>query len=373
MGDFFMKFLIGLIISLLLFFEINVSALELSAKSAVLYEPVTGEIIYQKNSSQRLPMASTTKIATAITVIENCDLNEVVTVSKKASEVEGSSIWLEEGERMTVSDMLYGLMLASGNDAAVALMEHIELKGKDFISLMNQTAKKAGCENTNFENPNGLDSENHYTTAYDLAKLSAYAVKNPVFAEIVKTKKKSISWESSKYNRVLSNHNKLLNMYDGCVGIKTGYTKKDGRCLVSYAKKNGIGLIAVTLNAPDDWNDHKNMLDYGFEKLEMEKIITKSKKFSPLSLSAVDGVSVNIGYEKDYSIPLKDSDNCEIKTVIFRIVPPVNKNDVVGYSQIFLNGRELAKINIISNDSYDLPESKKVIGALGLIFRKLIT
>ena len=256
-----MKKIFIILFPLIIFLNKNVFALELSARSAVLYEPLTDRIIYSYNENQRLPMASTTKIATAITVLENSNLDDIVTVSKKAAEVEGSSIWLEEGEHMTVNDLLYGLMLASGNDAAVALSEHLSKNNDDFIIKMNELAKKSGCLNTNFENPNGLDHENHYTTAIDLAKITAYSLKNDKFKEIVSTKKKSISWENHEYKRVIQNHNKLLTRYDGCIGVKTGFTKKDGRCLVSAAERDGIMLIAVTLNAPDDWNDHIKMLD----------------------------------------------------------------------------------------------------------------
>ena len=205
-GDFlFKKFLC--IILIVLNLGVRAKALDISARSAILYEPVTRTVVFEKNARAKLPMASTTKIITAITAIENMNLKDIVTTSKKAADVEGSSIWLEEGEKQTLENLLFGLMLSSGNDAAIAIAEH---KGYDeFIKLMNETAKKAGAENTYLKNPNGLDEEGHYTTAYDMALISAYAMKNDKFREIVSTKEKVIPWENHQWGRTLKNHNKL--------------------------------------------------------------------------------------------------------------------------------------------------------------------
>lgn len=325
---------------------------EISAKSAVLIEPLTKRVIFDKDKDKKRPMASTTKIATAITAIENADLSEIVTISKKASLVEGSSIWLSEGEKLTVEDLLYGLMLSSGNDAAIAIAEHIEGYDK-FIDLMNITAKKAGAYNTNFVNPNGLDDENHYTTAYDLALITAYAMKNPVFAEIVSTKTKQIPWQGHEWNRTLKNHNKLLSMYDGANGVKTGYTKKDGRCLVSSATRNDINLICVTLNAPNDWDDHKKLLDIGFSQLNPKEIVSKNDiKMVKVKNGVVDILSVKP--KDDIIIPILSNDKVDIKyNLPDQITAPIKVGDKIGYAEIQINSESVCDVLFVAGESVD--------------------
>ena len=210
-------------------------------------------------------MASTTKIMTAIVTIENLDLDRIVAVDDRAIGIEGSSIYLKQGEEISVRALLYALMLRSANDAAAALAYEISGSTEDFALLMNEKAAELGLSDTNFENPHGLDSENHYTTAHDLAIISAYAMSNQTFREIVSSRKALI--ESSAEKRMLINHNKMLSYYDGCIGIKTGYTKKSGRSLASAAERDGATLICITINAPDDWNDHKKLFDYGFSQI----------------------------------------------------------------------------------------------------------
>lgn len=345
---------------MVLLVPLDTFALVTNAKSAVLYQPDLNRVLYSENMEQKLPMASTTKIATAITVIENCNLDETVTVSEEASLTEGSSIWLEKGERMSVEDLLYGLMLSSGNDAAVALCQHLEDKGVNFIELMNNTAKKAGAYNTNFENPNGLDSENHYTTAYDLARITAYAMKNDTFRKIVSTKKKSISWENSKYNRVLNNHNKLLKMYKWCTGVKTGYTKKDGRCLVSSAMKNGNELIAVTLNDPDDWNDHINMLNYGFDQLTENFTIKDDVKFDKIKVNYGKKEKIGVKYKNSISFNIKPDDEITTETVVMRVIAPVKVGEKVGFTRVYINGVESAEVDIVARESSEYKRIRKI-------------
>ena len=241
--------------------------IKLSAKSAVLYDTKSEVFIFEKNANTRLSMASTTKIMTAIVVLENADIDTTVIVDDRAIGVEGSSIYLEKGEEITIKALLYALMLRSANDAAEALAYEICGSIEAFSDLMNEKANSLGLKDTNFKNPHGLDAENHYTTAHDLAIISTEAIKNPVLRDISSTKK--IEIESSVGSRILVNHNKLLTLYDGCIGIKTGYTKKSGRSLVSAAKKGDTTLICVTINAPDDWNDHKKLLNYGFSRLNV--------------------------------------------------------------------------------------------------------
>ncbi len=274
------KFLIALIILSLIFslftiyvYSASKKEMNLSAKAAFLYEPNTKNVIYEKNKDLRLPMASTTKIMTAIVTIENADLNKTVRVNDNAIGIEGSSVYLKQGEEITVSALLYALMLQSANDAASALAYEISGSIEGFAELMNNKAKELGLKDTNFENPHGLDSENHYTTAHDLAIIAAYALKNPTFKEISSTQKTVI--HSSVGARAIKNHNKLLSSYNGCIGVKTGYTKKSGRSLVSAAERGGVLLISVTIDAPDDWSDHKKLFDYGFSYLKESEPITE--------------------------------------------------------------------------------------------------
>ncbi len=325
-----------------------VKAETLSAKSAVLYEPVSERILFSKNENEKLPMASTTKILTGITAIENCDISEVATVSANAANTEGSSVWLEEGEKITVENLLYGLLLSSGNDAAVAIAEHISGSTEEFSKLMNNTARKAGALNSNFMNPSGLDNIDHYTTAYDLARITTYAMKNELFRQIVSTKIKTIPWQGHTWDRQLKNHNKLLNIYDGANGVKTGFTKKDGRCLVGSANKNGIQLITVTLNAPDDWNDHIKMFEFGYSILK--KKIIPIKEFR---IKVEGGVKKYITVKNKifYEFPYLDKDSIKTNVIIpDSLTAPVKNNKVVGYEEVFLNNKKIYEIPIITTE-----------------------
>ncbi len=229
----------------------------MSAQSAVVIDADTGEVRYEHNADAVLPMASTTKIMTAIVAIEQGDIDRTYTVKPEYTQTEGSSMYLKPGETVSIRDTLYGLMLMSGNDAALAIAG--ECGGQEaFVQAMNDKAEALGLTNTHFENPNGLDGDTHHTTARELAELTAYALQNPDFREIVSTKNITCA------GRTMVNHNKMLSLYKGAIGVKTGYTKKCGRCLVSAAERNGRTLIAVTLNDPDDWNDHCTMLDEAF-------------------------------------------------------------------------------------------------------------
>ncbi len=233
-----------------------------SAQAAILVDVTEGRVIFAQNEKLRLPMASTTKIMTAIVAIELTPLDYTVRVPKGAVGVEGSSIYLYEGEEITFRDLLYGLMLESGNDAAEAIAITVGGTRERFIALMNEKAAELGLTDTHFENPHGLPSENHYTSALDLAKLTHYALENEIFAKTVSTKR----YEACNGKRLFVNHNKLLFSYDGLIGVKTGYTKASGRCLVTAAKRNGKTLVAVTLNDYYCSADHARMHDYGFKE-----------------------------------------------------------------------------------------------------------
>ena len=258
---------ITLIASLLIsFFTLLVFGLNppsTSAKSSVLYYPKNNQYIYEKNADARLPMASVTKIMTALIAVEECSLDEIITIPAEATNIEGSSLYLKENDRISIGDLIHGVLLQSANDAATALAIYMSGDIKLFSDKMNCKAAKIGMTNTSFENPHGLDSENHYTTARDMSILAAEAIKNDIFVSICSKIKDTALVNDSI--RVLINHNKLLKKQKGVFGIKTGYTKKSGRCLVSAFQLDGEIMICVTLNAPDDWNDHINLYKYGMK------------------------------------------------------------------------------------------------------------
>ncbi|MBR5452007.1 MAG: D-alanyl-D-alanine carboxypeptidase [Clostridia bacterium] len=238
-----------------------------SAKAAVVINGLTREIIYSKNEHQKLSMASTTKIMTSLLLIESGLLDDTYTVTKEAL-VEGSSIGLKEGDSITGKVLLAGMMLESGNDAATAAAIWISGSQTTFADKMNQKAKQIGMQNTNFVTPSGLDSDEHYSTAYDMALLAAAALEVKEFREISSTVSMHATYGTPQKTKFFYNHNKLLTEYDGAIGLKTGYTKKSGRCLVSAAEKDGKLIIVVTLSDPNDWQDHKNLLDYGMSQVE---------------------------------------------------------------------------------------------------------
>lgn len=253
-----------------------------SAEAHLLMEASSGAVLARKNADTRLPMASTTKIMTALVAIRSLPLDTRVTVTEEAVGVEGSSVYLVKGEVLTLEELLYAMLLESANDAAAAIAVAVSGSVAAFADKMNQQAAALGLENTHFVNPHGLDDEQHYTTAYELAVITRAALSDPVFRTIVSTKQKVIPLHGDEGVRLLLNHNKLLRLYDGCVGVKTGFTKRTGRCLVSAAERDGVTLIAVTLGCPDDWHDHASLLDYGFSLCESVTLCAPGGKSLPL-------------------------------------------------------------------------------------------
>ncbi|WP_425456939.1 D-alanyl-D-alanine carboxypeptidase family protein [Cohnella terricola] len=242
------------------------------AKAAALADVASGRILFSQRGDEPMKIASLTKIMTAIVAIEHGQLDSTIEVSKKAAGKEGSSLYLKAGEKMTLRDALYGLMLRSGNDAAVAIAEHVGGSVEGFAFLMNRKADEIGLTHSHFMNPHGLDEQGHYSSANDLAKLTVYALHNPEFKEIVKTRVKTAQNPNESWDYKWVNKNKMLTMYDGADGVKTGYTKQALRTLVSSATRNGQQLVAVTLNDRDDWADHRKMLDYGFAHFPLTNV-----------------------------------------------------------------------------------------------------
>ena len=253
-------------------------SVQTSAQSMLLLENSTNRVLYERNADKKRPMASTTKIVTAITVIENAsDLERTVKVPSAAVGVEGSSVYLEHDEELKIIDLLHGLMLQSGNDCAVALAITVGGSVEKFAEMMNVTAKKAGATNSNFVNPHGLHDDNHYTTARDLALISSYAMKNPVFESIVSTKRYTMPWMGRDYDRVVMNKNKILSTFDGGDGIKTGYTKRAGRCLVSSATRDGMRVICVVLDCGPMFEECGALMERAFSEYKLEKVCSTDK------------------------------------------------------------------------------------------------
>jgi len=334
----------------LIFLFNTASAAEISAEYACVIEAMTGRVLYEKNADERAAMASTTKIMTAVIALENTKPDDIVTMSRNAAYQEGSSAYFKIGDEVRMMDLLYGLMLNSGNDAAVAIAEHISGNTEDFAVLMNEKAKEIGASDTSFINPNGLYDEKHYTTAEDLAKITAYAMENETFCDIVSSKTKEITVVNTGVKMYFSNHNKMLKTYDGATGVKTGFTKKAGRCLVSSAKRDGIELIAVTLNAPDDWTDHKNLLDEAFSKVEVKTIVRKGQKISEI---IANDTKIGAICSEDIIVPyFGAASEYELVThLVKNISAPVNDGDKIGICDVVYDGKVIKQFDLLSDSN----------------------
>lgn len=348
-------------------------AIDCSAAAACLIVADTGEIIYEKNAYEKLPMASTTKIMTALVALESCPLGSTVTVSANAATQEGSSIYLSRGDKIRMEDLLYGLMLSSGNDAAVAVAEHVSGSVEAFCEEMTALAREIGANNTCFKNPSGLYEEGHFTTAHDLAQISAYAVKNQKFREIVSAKEKNCTMNNGDI-LYFKNHNKLLDMYDGAIGIKTGYTKKCGRCLVSCAERDGIRLVAVTLNDPNDWADHMSMLDYGFSGCKLLTILNRGVSFK--TLQTADKQTIGCFSDADISIPTYSLSAAKPEIVIHpfsEISPPLKRGDKIGTAEAVICGKKITEFDLLCDRTVTPTKRSLIYNALRRVFDKTIS
>ncbi len=327
------------------------NGINVSARSATLYQPEIKKVLYSKNGDERMPMASTTKIMTGLVALENCELSDKIKVDSSAVGIEGSSAYLKAGEVVTAEELIYALLLQSANDAAVALACYIGDDTEGFVDMMNRRAEEIGANDTHFTNPHGLDDDEHYTTARDLALITAEALKNGSFKQIVSTYKKSFS--DGERTRIYVNHNKLLKRYDGCIGVKTGFTRKSGRCLVSAAERDGLTFVAVTLDAPDDWNDHASLFDFGYERLE-KITFAKDGEFAykiPLIDGKKDNIVVSNPLGADVIIDKGDHQvEKHLKLVKFAVAP-INQGDILGEAIYTLDGEEAARVNIVATET----------------------
>jgi D-alanyl-D-alanine carboxypeptidase/D-alanyl-D-alanine carboxypeptidase (penicillin-binding protein 5/6) len=341
----------------LLVFAVPAAAVypSVSGECAYLYIPDIDRTVYEKNAERRHPMASTTKIMTALVVLKNTAPNDVVRIHTDAVGIEGSSIYLQADQKYSVNDLLYAVLLASANDAAAALAIHTAGSISAFADMMNAEAEALGLSGTHFTNPHGLADDEHYTTAADLARITAAAMEHDEFCKIVATKSKRISSLDGSITHSLSNHNRLLRRYEDCVGVKTGFTKNSGRCLVSAAQRDGMLLIAVTLDAPNDWQDHETMLDYGFSQYEA-RTPDDGNRLS-LSLPVVDGVEDAVSLQADTPpaiIVKKDSEPLQMQVEINRFaVAPVKKGDILGLLRYTQNGQTAATLPLRAAQSVE--------------------
>ncbi len=309
------------IFSLILTFSVlfGIPCFAKAQSGMVLIEASTQRVLASENADTKLPMASLTKVMTALVVIEKTEnLQNSVKIDARSVGIEGSSMYLKEGQVLSVEQLLYGLMLVSGNDAAVALALYVGGSVENFVKMMNDTSNELGLKNTHFLNPSGLYQEEHYTSALDFAKLTAYALKNETFSKIVKTKTYQIN------NVTLVNHNRLLREIKGCIGVKTGYTKVCGRCLVSAVEKNGITLICVTLNYSDDWNVHKNLYQKNFPRCQRVLLLKEKEIYSNLKVAG--GHEVGYYCTDIYGVVIDDHFEKEVKIYIPQFIYATKKS-----------------------------------------------
>lgn len=366
--------ILTIVISLSLYTtSVQAQPLQLTAKSAILIEASTGKVLYEISADQRRPPASTTKMLTLITAIEHGKLDDIVTASEAASQTEGSTLWLTPGEQLKMIDLLYGVMLVSGNDATVAVAEHISGSLERFANLMTAKAKAIGATNSNFTNSSGLPDPSHFSTARDLAKIAAYGYKNLLFAQIISSPSRTMPWAGKDHDREIFNENKLLWQYDGANGVKTGYTDEAGRCLVSGAKRNGIQLIAVVLDSDYMWTDSIALLDYGFRQVRSQSYFRQGDVLR----------TVRVANGKTESIPLMVKDDVEVavfedsgvngyQTVVElpdRVEAPIQRGQKVGTVKTLYQDKEIAVTDLVAADA---SEKKSIFSWVWASIRGLV-
>jgi len=337
------------------------------AKGYCVIETTSGRVLAEGNKDLRLPMASTTKIITAILAIENNDINKVIEIPAEAVGIEGSSIYLKQGEHLSINELLLGLILRSGNDAAVALAIDTFGSVENYQKAANEFVSSLGLTNTNIVTPNGLHDDNHYTSAYDLAVITAYALKNPVFREIVGAKSAKISNEFGKGPRLLKNKNKMLTDYEGATGVKTGFTKKAGRCLVSSAKRGDMELVCVVLSCPDWFNESAGLLDEAFNNYKLEQVLPEHYHVGKVPCKNSDKEEINLVAYRGFCYPLsaKEKAAIHVQTDIKKnIEAPVLTSDIFGKISIYLENNLLFEENIYSIEEAKSNKIGDIFGGL---------
>ena len=330
----------------------------LTARSAVVMDAATGTVIYSRDMDARRYPASTTKIMTLIVALEHGNPDDVVTVSKNAAGMEGSTLWLEPGDKVPLGELLYGMMMASGNDATIAVAEHIAGSVPAFVRMMNEKAEEIGARDTHFVNPNGLPDEKHYSTAHDLALIAAYGYRLPEFEEIVSTKETTFPWVKDDTRR-LRNENQMLWLYEGGNGVKTGYTDAAGRCLVSGAKEKGLQLVAVVLDSVYMWNDSIALLDYGFDQVQPEEILRKGQVVGSVPVGFFQG-ELEVKAARDFSIAtLKGGQKVKYDQkieVLDSLEAPIKEGTKVGRLVLTREGKEVGAVDLLAAQNLELEE-----------------
>ena len=333
-------------------------AADTSATAAILMDGDTGEVLYEKNPDRQMLIASTTKLMTALVVLERGGLGDMVTVTRHHM-AEGSSMYLKPGDRVTVEELLYGLLLCSGNDAALALADHCGGLER-FVAEMNRKAAELGMTGTSFANPNGLDQEGHYSTARDMAKLARAALENETLMRIASTRSVTIG------GRTMTNHNKLLHYVDGCLGLKTGYTKAAGRTLVSCAEKNGQRLIAVTLQDGNDWADHQALYEYGFSAYPARTCAVRGQALTQASVSGGVSPTVPLIAGAGFCYPAAETERLTTRICLDEpLRAPVSAGKTVGAAVFCLNGTEIGRVPLVAGRTV-MPKVSSALAGLKL-------
>lgn len=347
----------GILLSLALIFAVKIPAraeLAVSAKAAILMHADSGRVLYEKNADEHMLIASTTKIMTAIVVLEHCELDDLVEVDSRSAGIEGSSMYLKAGESYTVEDLLYGLLLVSGNDAASALALHVADSMEEFAELMNAKAAELGMTESSFKNAHGLDEEGHYSTARDMAKLAAYCMGNEDFARIAGTVSHTVG------EQTLVNHNRLLREYDGCLGLKTGYTMAAGRTLVTCAERDGARYVCVTLNDPDDWDDHKALYDWAFANYSFAEVIPAGLSYEVPLISGAEMTAQAETEGAAYAlIQNGESYDMELELPAFAFAP-IAEGERAGRAAACSDGQEIASVRIVYSEDVEVDRELKL-------------
>ena len=348
-----------------LFFSLHVQAVgseepRVGAKGAAVMEAGTGRLLFAQNEHERLPMASTTKIMTALIALEQEYVNDEFTVDPGAIRVEGSSMGLQEGDTVTLHALAVGMLLHSGNDAANAAAVRISGCTDAFVEKMNRRAAEIGMTSTNFETPSGLDGEHHYSTAYDMALLAREAISNEAFVGICSQYKLRASYGNPPYPRWLKNHNRLLSYCDGVFGVKTGFTKKAGRCLVSAARREGVELICVTLGCPDDWTTHQTLYDHFFSRLEIQDLsVGMPTVYLPVVGGGQPQVSAIPSGDAPVALPTEGGQIRYEQSLPPFLYAPVQKGQYLGEASVFLDDEKVATLSLIAGEDVPHPPGFK--------------
>ena len=340
-------------------FPCQASAVGTSAAAAILMDADSGRVLYEHNADRKMLIASTTKIMTALVAIREGTLSDTVTVSREAAYTEGSSMYLKEGEQLTLETLLYGLMLCSGNDAAVAVAQHVGGSVEAFVERMNETARQLGMASTSFANPNGLDHEKHYSTARDMAVLACAAMENETLLRIASTKSVTIG------GRTMSNHNKLLSWQEGCLGLKTGYTKAAGRTLVTCAERNGQRLVAVTLQDGNDWADHQTLFDYGFSAYPAQWAAVLGETIAETAVSGGMQHAVPLAAADSFFWPLAEGEKLETRIESTLLTAPIRAGQQAGEAVFLVNGTEVGRVGLLCGADV-LPRAAAAMNTLKL-------